>query len=32
MILIYDSGMTVLVEKVPSLAGYEAESSLASLN
>lgn len=28
MILIYDSGMTVLVEKVPSLAGYEAESSL----
>lgn len=30
--LIRDSGMTVLLEKVPPFAGYEAGSSLESLS
>lgn len=32
MALMCDSGMTVLVEKVPPFAGYEAGRSLASLS
>lgn len=32
MALMYDSGMTVLVEKVSPFAGYEAWSNLASLS